>query len=142
MHNIYRLQLRPFIPLLWLLGFILLSVILFSVFFSFFYKDPILFFQIGLPIIISTIIVYLFYTLNHRYHRLVERTVIQGRYKDTSVYIQSFISRRKLKEIGEEKNRRWLDFYIADNNRFDYIENAEYRFNEATTNPKVIDEVL
>ncbi|MFT5819186.1 MAG: ABC-type multidrug transport system fused ATPase/permease subunit [Crocinitomix sp.] len=141
-HNINRVQLKPFISILWGVGFLMFSLVFFSVFFSIFYINPILFFQIGLPIIICVIIVYLFYTVNHRYHRLIRRTVIQGRYEDKSVYIQSFISRKKIKEIGEEKHRRWIDFYIANNNRFDYIEDAEFRFNEATAKKTVIDEVL
>lgn len=141
-HNINRLQLRPFVPILWLLGFILFSVVFFSTFFSFFYKDPILFLTKGFPVIIGIIVVNLFYTLNYRYHRLIERTVTQGRYKDTNIYIQSFITRKKIKEIGEEKDRRWTDFYIANNNRYDYIESAKYRFNEATSETKVTDITL
>ncbi len=98
---------------------------------------------ISLVVLLGVILAFKLYNSYHyRYYRLIKRTIQKSHLKEKRYIIQTCISGKKIEEIGEEKNRRWLDFYIADNRGFDYIKNAEYRFNEATTNRKVTDEIL
>lgn len=142
MHQITRLQLKPFFSLLFFIGVLLFLAVFATIPLSFYNKDPSWVFFIGLPLLLCIIGVYLFYIKTHRYHRLISRTVTQGRYKDTSVYIQSFLTRKKIKNIGDEKDRKWKDFYIKNNNWMDYKENASFRFNEDTIKPKITEELL
>ncbi|UII19119.1 hypothetical protein [Fulvivirga ligni] len=142
MHNLTRLQLKPYFPVLILLAIVICFSLFFSVLLSLVNQDPSWVLFISLPLLMTTLAFYLFYTKMIRYHRLVKRTVTQGRYKKTSIFIQSFISRKELISIGDEKDRKWQDFYIKNTLWLDYEENPKNRFNEDTMEVKVFEEFV
>ncbi|GAA3612315.1 hypothetical protein GCM10022396_31810 [Flavivirga amylovorans] len=94
-------------------------------------------------IIFSVIAVYhLYIRKNHRYIRLIERTVWQGRYKETSYYLQSFISRKKLEAIEHRKDILWKYYDHPEFKPSISKESAEYYFDKDTTEKHIIEEVL
>ncbi|WP_271768450.1 hypothetical protein [Aquimarina algiphila] len=97
---------------------------------------------LGIVILSIIVVCVLYIRKNHRYLRLVERKESQGRYKKTSYYMQSFISRKGLEKIEDDKNIKWKYYKHNEFRRDLSRENAEYYFNGETTEKKVIDEIL
>ncbi|MDO5968677.1 hypothetical protein Q4Q35_02550 [Flavivirga aquimarina] len=94
-------------------------------------------------IIFCTIVVYqLYIRKNHRYIRLIESTVWQGRYKETSYHLQSFISKKKLEKIERKKDIKWKYYEHHEFKPNISRKSAEYYFDKDTIEKKVIEEVL
>ncbi|TPN86987.1 hypothetical protein [Aquimarina algicola] len=128
---------------------ILLGIVFIFVFFKsllFFMGSPLgpikAFSILGVIILGILAVCILYIRKNNRYLRLIERKESQGRYQNTSYYIQSFISRKRLEKIKEKKNIKWKSYKKYGVDQELSRKDAKYYFHQYTTEKKIIDEVL
>ena len=94
-------------------------------------------------VVLSGMLVYIFYARSEkRFLRVIERTEEQGRYKKTSYYIQSFISKKDIEDIIPNNNLKWRDYYPYGLSEGDSHLTVLSHFEKETIENEVIEKVI
>ena len=88
-------------------------------------------------------VVFIYNRINsHRFLRVIERTIQQGRYKKRTYHVQSFISNKNIEKIRQKKDIKWTDYIPYDGEKDIHRTGVMYDFHKRTTELKITDEIL